>query len=296
MAESSWKDDWKTLVAMTHTEQAIWFLNGFWNDVEKDKELIWEYAHTFIEIECGKPKLYGSKKWEEKEGNDLNQFQSHQFLEKIGETLTVKKLQEELKKIDIDNNKRMCITEYLIYKYKKKGEETVNSPQGGGDPEVFKAAQKTFNKAKAALLEANANKIEADEAVQALEKEEKAYNDKIKKFEDKSNDKRLSAMKRASAKNELEQLKCKDPLPLTKAKLTSKAALKKCKKAAKAAKTQFEEAKKLFDVLKKKGGAALGAIWWMERELIETQKYKPKSGFRRKTNCHFLKKTQNLSQ
>jgi len=296
MAESSWKDDWKTLVAMTHTEQAIWFLNGFWNDVEKDKELIWEYAHTFIEIECGKPKLYGSKKWEEKEGNDLDQFKSHQFLEKIGETLTVKALQDFLKKIDIDSNRKMCMTEYLIHKYKKKGEEVVNSPQGGGDPEEFKKARSQFNAAKSAFQAANAAKIEVEEAVAALEKEEKEYNDQIKKFEVKSNDNRLSAMKRARAKNELETLKCKDPLPLTKAKLTSKAALKKCKKAEKQAKVSFEEAKKTFDELKKKGGAALGAIWWMERELIETQKYKPKSGFRRKTNCHFLKKTQNLSQ
>jgi hypothetical protein len=291
--KSDWKEGWKELTTLSHSEQAIWFLNGFWDEFENDAEKIWEYAHKFIEIQCGKPKLYGSKAWDEKEGNGLEQFKAHRFLEKIGETLSVKKLREE---IDVDNDKKMCLTEYLIYRYKKGRDEVVNSPQGGDDPEVFKNAQKTFNKAKAAFQEANATQLEADEAVQALEKEEKAYKDKIRKFEEKSFSKRLSAMKRAIAKNELEQLKCKDPLPLTKAKFTSKATLSKCKRAAKAAKVQFEAAKKLFDELKKKGGSALGAIWWMERELIETQKYKPKSGFRRKTNCHFLKKTQNLSQ
>merc|ERR1712080_71913 len=166
--------------------------------------------------------------------------------------------------------------EYLIYKYDKDGESVVNSPQGGGDPEEFKAAQNEFNKARASLQQANACQMEVFEAVQTLEEEEKKHNDLIKKWEKKSTDRKLSAMKQAAAKNELAQLKDKDPLPLTKAKLTQKAALKKSKKATKQAKNEFKAAKTLFDELKKKGGAAMGAIWWMERQLEETQKFTPK--------------------
>lgn len=78
------------------------------------------------------------------------------------------------------------------------------------------------------------------------------------------------------AKMELEQLKGQDPLPLRKAKLTTKAALKKSKKAMKKAQKAFEGAKELFDNLKKQGGAANGAIWWMQRELEEISKFAPK--------------------
>lgn len=273
--KGGWKDGWKTLVGETHTEQAIWFMNGFWDDVENDAEKIWEMVHLMIEIECGKPKLYGSKKWEEKEGCDLDQFKAHQFLEKIGETLTVKKLGEVLKKIDIDNNRRMCLTEYLIYRYSKDGKQVVNSPQGGGDPEEFNKGRLLFNQAKEALNEAIRQQNETDEAVKSLEKEEKVYNDKIAALEKKCSNKRLSATKIGKYKSELAQLKDQDPLPLRKAQITSKAALKKNKKATKAAKRAFKEASDYFDELKKKGGAANGAIWWMERELAEIQKYSP---------------------
>lgn len=274
-----WKEEWKVLVEMTHSEQGIWFLNGFWDEVEADKEDIWNMVHTMIEIECGAPKLYGRKKWEGKEGCELDQFQAHQFLEKYGETLTVKELSAKLKKIDIDNNKKMCLTEYLTFKYSKDGPSVVNSPQGGGDPEEFKRGREAFNTARAAFSKSNAAKEEADEALQIVEAEEKAYNDKIQKLENKiadGNAKKLSAVKLGTYKNELEQLKCQDPLPLSKARLTSKATLKKLKKANKTAKKELEKAEKIFDKLKKNGGAALGAIWWMERTLEETQKFSPK--------------------
>merc|ERR1712038_389777 len=252
---SSWEKEWAELVKTTHTEQAIWFLNGFWDDVEADKEQIWDMVHLMIEIECGSPKLYGKKKWEEKEGNDLDQFQSHRFLEKFGETLTVKELSAVLKKIDIDTNKRMCMTEYLVYKYKKDGPSVVNSPQGGGDPEEFEAAKKQFNEAQDQLRQAIKLQEELEAAMKALEAEEKSFNDKVAKLEKKVENKRLSATKIGIARSELEQLKSQDPLPLRKAKLTTKAATKKAKK---------------------QGGVAKGAIWWMERELEELQKFAPR--------------------
>jgi len=252
------------------------------DEIEHEKELIWNMVHIMIEIECGQPKLYGSKAWEEKEGNDLNQFDAHRFFEKNNETLTVKELTSILKKIDIDNNNRMCLTEYLIYKYNKSGDAVVNSPQGGGDPNQLLAAKKQYDEAVHALQLSTQAKEEANESVKSLEAEEKKYNDKLKKFEEKINDKKLSQMKINRAKSELAQLKCEDPMPLRKAKLTSKAALKKSKKAKKLAQKELESAKEIFDQLKKGGGAAFGAIWWMERTLEETNKYAPSKGKKKK--------------
>ncbi len=39
---------------------------------------------------------------------------------------------------------------------------------------------------------------------------------------------------------------------------------------------RFREAQAFLEEVKKKGGVAHGAIWWMERELKEAQKYMPK--------------------
>jgi len=40
---------------------------------------------------------------------------------------------------------------------------------------------------------------------------------------------------------------------------------------------KLQEAMDFLEEVKKKGGISFGAIWWMERELKETQKYLPKS-------------------
>jgi len=281
---TDWKEEWKELVNMTHTEQGIWFLNGFWDEVEEDKEDIWNMVHTMIEIECGEPKLYGRKKWEGKEGCELDQFQAHQFLEKFGETLTVKELSAQLNKIDIDNNKKMCMTEYLTFKYQKDGPSVVMSPQGGGDPEEFKRGKQAFKAAQEAHAKAMTLNEEAKEALAALEAEEKTLQDEITKLENKIEKptKKLSAVKLGTLKSQLAQLKDQDPLPLQKAKLTANAAAKKSKKAAKASGKRFDEAKAIFDKLKLNGGAALGAIWWMERTLDETEKFSPKKKKKKK--------------
>ncbi len=39
---------------------------------------------------------------------------------------------------------------------------------------------------------------------------------------------------------------------------------------------RFREAQEYLEEVKKKGGVAYGAIWWMERELKEAQKFMPK--------------------
>jgi hypothetical protein len=280
----AWKADWTDLTNKTHTEQAVWFMNGFWDEDKNDAERIWDYVHAMIEIHCDSQKTYGSLTWEGKEGNDLDQFKSHRFLEKFGETLTVKKLAAELKKIDIDNNKRMCMSEYLLFKYGKTGEQVANAPQGGGSPEKYDAAKKSFNNARIALQDAIAKKTELQTALAALEKEEKAYNDAITKLENKKTDTRLSTTKRNSAAVQLDMLKSEDPMPLRKAKITSSAAIRKSKKAEKKAKKEFDAAKAQFDALKKTGGVAYGEIWWMERELAEIQKDAPGGKKKRKAD------------
>jgi len=105
-------------------------------------------------------------------------------------------------------------------------------------------------------------------------------------------------------KNELAQHLAEDPLPLSRAKISAEAAVKKAEKtqkqaeearlkaveagkAAESAKAQAEEAvkdtnEKLKEAEKELEIAAAnseqkGAIWWAQRELDEAKKYMPKS-------------------
>merc|ERR1712038_48746 len=316
------KEDWERLVNKCHTKQAIWWLNGFWNELEGEADHFWFMVHAMIEIECGKEKRYGKLKWEEKEGSDLDQFQAHRFLEKMGVTMTVKELRAKVKNLDVDRNKRLALSEYLADKYSKTVQQIVEAPQGGQaaqealdrarekvesatqkmneSADAAEAAAAALAEVQAAREKAEAAKKEVEEAVQAVEAQEAARNKKIEKLQKKiaNADGRLSQMKVNTAKNELAQVEGEDPLPLRKAKLTQKAALKKQSKmlkmvkkeekkstkakeaadtAATAAQEALVEAKDALRELKEKGdGIAHGNIWWMEKELEEREKFMPK--------------------
>ena len=52
-----------------------------------------------------------------KRGNELDEFEAHQFLEKCVGALTVHDMRSALKAIDIDFNRMMSLTEFLIFHY-----------------------------------------------------------------------------------------------------------------------------------------------------------------------------------
>jgi len=291
-AVEDWAPKFKEITNSSFTEQAIWFLNGFWNDgLDKQAEKLWTWVHTCIEIDTGKPKMYGSKTSDLKEGNELDELKSHVFLEKMKETLTVVELRKRLKALDIDNNNKMALAEYMLDALKKTPQQLVNAPQGDSDPVKLAAAQAACQAAGDALSEATSSEAackqaqaEVTAALAEVQAQEKAYNDKLAALEAASNDSKSGAVKQNKAKNELAQLKGEDPLALRKAKLTLSAALKRAEKATAlaqeklaAAEAAFAEAEAMLEAIKKAGGgAAKGRIWWMERELTEKKKYMPK--------------------
>jgi len=309
------KEKWKALVAKPHADQAVWFLNAFWNaGVKHESEKIWEIAAQFNKLSKG--------------GHDLDEFFSHKFLEESGETMTVLELRAKLSQIDIDKNKRMCISEYLLFKFSRQPHDLVNAPQG--DPKELEAAHVLVEKASRALdevlqqlehqkevaaklsraeKEAEQAVREAEEAVKEqkaaateLEAQESAYKQKLADLEKRSGE--GGVVSRNKAKAELEQVKAEDPLPLRKAKLNQEAAVRKSEKskkiaeekadAAKATRQDAEEtARKLEDTCReaeakrdealrflervKASGAGAGQVWWMQREMFEKQHSLPKA-------------------
>lgn len=347
----------QNLTKMTHTEQAIWYLNGFWNDGgEENAEMIWEACHYMMELQMGRKILYGSRQKEDpddvKEKNDIDQFQAHRFLEHFGETKTASQLRTELKTIDLDKDNRLCLTEYLISRFGKTPKQVINAPQGGESKGLAEAEEKmnqisaqldvlqvklqeqekavaelkvqqeaadaALASASAADAKLQAAKDEAQAAKDELDAQQAAYDAKCAKLQGVIDDEKKSNMKKNKARNELAQLKSEDPLPLSRARITQAAALKKVKKEAKkAAKAKalaeeaaaaaetarlageaaaaevaaaveetnrlMEEAAAEFERLKKIGdGVQHGKIFFMERKMKEIKKYMPKGRKKRK--------------
>jgi chemotaxis protein histidine kinase CheA len=296
---------WQDLVSRTHQDQAVWFLNAFWNGgIKEHVEDVWGWVLKFAELS--------------KSGNgtpsDLDEFFSHKFLETVGETMTVLQLRATLAELDIDKNKRMCISEYLLFKYKQSPIALVTAPQG--DSEDLAKAQRLYDEATAALddvlarleaqKEAARKSAEAEKAAQdaeqaakealaELQAQEKAFQEKLSSLEQKSNEGGVVSRNRAKA--ELEQLKAEDPLPLKRAKLNQEAAVRKSEKArkqaeetrareeemarqleiaSKEAEAKRDEAVEFLNKVKNSGSGA-GKVWWLQREMYEKQKFLPKA-------------------
>ena len=120
---------WKEISGKRYADQCKWMMNGFWDVLEKDAEMIWKWCLTFVELDKDK----------RHDGCDLDEFWSHKFLETLGETMTVVEMRDKFRAIDADFNKRMSMIEYISYRYKFKIPDVINAPQGENKEGVAKA-------------------------------------------------------------------------------------------------------------------------------------------------------------
>jgi chromosome segregation ATPase len=157
------------LSALHYATQAIWFLNGFWEEgMREEAELVWGVVKKFSELDVNK----GT------EGNELNEFDSHRLLEAYDATLTAIKMREALREIDVDSNKHMSVIEYLCWRYQKGVDATVTAQQGDNQEEID-ACEAKLNEVKAALEDVMA-KLEAQKvALAAQEAALQAQNEAI---------------------------------------------------------------------------------------------------------------------
>lgn len=257
-------DKLKELSAKPYKQQAVWFLNAFWatgpafgtedvegaakdGDAADDKaEKVWKYCQKVIEIDAKRGEA----------GSELNEFDAHRLLEAFDATLTVRKMREVLQEIDLDFDKKVSLTEFLIYKFAVDWKVLVNAPQGGEDQEAVQAAAAKVEEARARALasraeeaaaakkEAEAKEAEAesakakavaDAALAELTKQEEALAARKTKLTETGENMEFGVVKRNKAKVELAQLEAEDPLPLRQAKITQEAAVRKLQKALKKA-------------------------------------------------------------
>lgn len=295
----------RDLSSKTYKEQAVWFLNAFWNKLnDSDKEQIWAYRMKMAELDLQK----GG------DGCELDELMAHKFLESFKETLTVREMRDTLRDVGVEKVRYVPLAHYLIFRFSTDWNYLVNASQGDNQEEVAQA-QRLLDEVTAALIEvqktAEASRIaeveskkaaaaakaaqeELEAALAELKAQEDAYNNLKASLEKKSEE--GGVVSRNKAKAELAQLLAEDPLPLRRAKITTEAAVKKAERtraeadaavgraeaARIAAEQSLEEAQvsvrkaeAYLDEVKSKPGSAQGALWWIDRELHEQKKYMP---------------------
>jgi len=243
--------------------QAKHFINAFWDrsstkhkpfgENQEECERIFTWSHEFAKLDKGK------------RGNELDEFEAHQFLEKCVGALTVHDMRSALKAIDIDFNRMMSLTEFLIFHYALQEKDwvyLVNWAPGMSVAQrrLIEAAQAQMSEAKeklavsremleksqesaavaakeqesaqteAQLSEAAA--AESTKATQDLEAQEQAKKDELAKQEAMACDDTLSVVKRSRAKAQVAILKNDNGQSLRTMRITQGACARKMAKAA----------------------------------------------------------------
>ena len=243
--------------------QAKHFINAFWDrasskhkpfgENQQECERIYTWNQEFSSFDKGQ------------RGNELDEFEAHQFLEKCVGALTVHDMRSALKAIDIDFNRMMSLTEFLIFHYALQEKDwvyLVNWAPGMSVAQrrLIEAAQAQMSEAReklsvsremleksqeaalaaqkeqeAASKEASLSEAAAAESTKAtkeLEAQEQAKKDELAKQEAMAADDTLSTVKQSRAKAQVAILKNDNGQSLRTMRITQGAAARKMAKAA----------------------------------------------------------------
>ena len=161
----------------TYKQQAVWFLNCFWESVEGEAEQIWLYVDQCKDLDLEK---HG-------DGNGLDEMKAHVFLEKFKETLTVRELRERLRSTgaigESERPKLVPLTHYLLFKYNVNWHTLVDETRQGSNKEELEKAEQMLAEVQQRFQEseraASAARIAHNQA-QAAERAAKASAEEAK--------------------------------------------------------------------------------------------------------------------
>jgi len=275
-------DKFTSLCSHTYKDQAVWFLNAYWDEFAQNQaELVWTYVHTCADMDLQR----------HADGCSLDEVNAHRFLEQLGETLTVMAMRDKLRKSGAlgpsERPKTVPLTHYLLWKFDVDWRYLVNAREGNAAEiaraqELLDEATRRVEEARAAEAPFKAAQEEVDAALSEVKAQEDARNRKSEELQRRSRE--GGVVQQNKAKNELAQHLAEDPLPLRRAKITLEAALKKAEKARapfeaarRDAEVAMAEAEAYLDEVRSKPGSPHGRLWWMQRELDEQKKYLPSS-------------------
>eukprot|EP00048_Salpingoeca_helianthica_P022280 m.17378 g.17378 ORF g.17378 m.17378 type:complete len:246 (-) comp7129_c1_seq1:227-964(-) len=225
-SEDKLKSEFAKVTAMTIEEQCTFFLRSFVAEFSGKFEEVLELSEEF-------------KKYAPKEGTvrELEEDKAHLFLERRGETLTVKELRDALKAIDIDNNHKVSFIEYSLYKYQKTLRELFEEKPGNIQ----------------SLLDALEEAIKLHQKVMA---EREAREQLMKELEEQGT---LGGVKGMKARLSLEMMRSEDELARNRKEVEAAAKTRAAQRAVDKGDPYVEEQKRLEAEKKKKEEEAKAA-------------------------------------
>jgi len=134
---------------LNYKEQSIWMLNGFWNELASEGDTIWRWTKLFAELDNHAAVPRGAN------GSELDQVLAAKFLERTEQTLTAKERKAALREIDVNNDGKMALVEYLLFRFGMSVEQVANAKQGHA--QELAACQAIIDQAMAMLPEVQAN-------------------------------------------------------------------------------------------------------------------------------------------
>jgi hypothetical protein len=109
------------LCSLTYKQQAVWFLNAFWDTYQAEAPKLWKHVQLCADLDSQR----------HAEGTALDELNAHRFLEQIGETLTVVALRERLRKTgaigQTERPKAVPLTHYILWRYEVDWHVLVNT-------------------------------------------------------------------------------------------------------------------------------------------------------------------------
>lgn len=223
---SQYADKFEALTAMSVEGQAEKFLMQFVMEFRGRFDEITNLALDFKEMAGSRAKGTTIQ--------ELDEFQCHQFLEKRGETLTVRDLRDKLRDIDIDSNGSVSLIEYLLFKYDKTLDDMFTETDECVDPE---------------LLEILKRAIDAFKSVMAAKEKRQKKMEKLKLRAEKG------GVLGKSAAHELECMEREDETERNRREITAAAAQRRAKRLVKNADKSEVKRKALAEEQRKQAEA-----------------------------------------
>merc|ERR1712137_790734 len=157
------------LCAKPYKQQAIWYLNCFWEQgADKEAELFWQYVLRNEELDLEN----------HKEGSGLDELKAHMFLERFDETLTVREMRDKLRSTgaigESERPKTVPLTHYLLYKYNVDWNTLVDEGRQGDNKEEMEKAEQMLAEVQAAFRESEARAGAARQALVEAQNAEQA--------------------------------------------------------------------------------------------------------------------------
>merc|ERR1712137_1171662 len=169
MGHTTMTDQLAEICAKTYKEQAVWFLNCFWEEfAEKEAETVWKYVLKNNELDLEN----------HENGSGLDEMKAHVFLENFAETLTVREMRDKLRSTGAigqnDRPKTVPLTHYLLYKYNADWKTLIDKTRQGDNKEEMQKAQEMLAEVQEAFRVSEAKASEARQALLEAQQKESA--------------------------------------------------------------------------------------------------------------------------